>query len=127
MTAAATFAHAPCPYRRAETIHGVPMDMCGAIGSERVGDMPCEYCRDRKAAEDLHPSGGGAAESVGAKRARAVAATPSAASGTACVTAKSAHIGTRDGMRGTPRRSPSGSPRPAAAPNRADTSMETRP
>lgn len=78
-------------------------------------------------AEYLHPSGGGAAESVGAKRARAVAATPSAASGTACEkTAKSAHIGAGDVMRETSRRSPSGTPRPAAAPNRADTWMETR-
>ena len=38
--------HKPCKHRRRETINGCTMDMCYAIGFERVGDMPCEYCSD---------------------------------------------------------------------------------
>ena len=41
-------AHAPCRHRRRETRDGVTMDWCYAIGCETVGDMPCEYCRDRR-------------------------------------------------------------------------------
>lgn len=40
--------HAPCKHRRRETINGVELDMCYAIGFERIGDMPCEYCADNK-------------------------------------------------------------------------------
>ncbi len=38
----------PCPNRRKETRGGVTLDWCYAIGIERVGDMPCEYCTDPK-------------------------------------------------------------------------------
>lgn len=38
--------HKPCKHRRRETINGCTLDMCYAIGFERVGDMPCEYCSD---------------------------------------------------------------------------------
>lgn len=38
--------HKPCKHRRRESINGCPIDMCYAIGFERVGDMPCEYCSD---------------------------------------------------------------------------------
>ena len=40
--------HAPCPKRRREVRDGVDMDWCYAIGLEEVGDMPCEYCKDRE-------------------------------------------------------------------------------
>ena len=46
--------HKPCKHRKRETRDGVEMDWCYAIGFERVGDMPCEYCsdwRDEKAAD----------------------------------------------------------------------------
>lgn len=42
----ATEKHNPCKHRRRESINGCTMDMCYAIGFERVGDMPCEYCSD---------------------------------------------------------------------------------
>ena len=38
--------HKPCKHRKRETRDGVEMDWCYAIGFERVGDMPCEYCSD---------------------------------------------------------------------------------
>lgn len=38
--------HKPCKHRRRESINGCALDMCYAIGFERVGDMPCEYCSD---------------------------------------------------------------------------------
>lgn len=40
--------HVPCPRRRRETRDGVTMDWCYAIGVEELGDMPCEYCRDKR-------------------------------------------------------------------------------
>ena len=40
--------HIPCKHRRREIVDDVELDMCYAIGFERVGDMPCEYCSDRK-------------------------------------------------------------------------------
>ena len=40
--------HAPCRYRRRETRHGIAMDWCYAIGAEELGDMPCNYCADRR-------------------------------------------------------------------------------
>ena len=40
--------HEPRERRRRETRDGVTMDWCYAIGCERLGDMPCEYCRDRE-------------------------------------------------------------------------------
>lgn len=40
--------HKPCKHRRRETINGVELDMCYAIGFECVGDLPCEYCADNK-------------------------------------------------------------------------------
>ena len=40
--------HAPCKHRKREIVDGVAVDMCYAIGFERVGDMPCEYCVDNK-------------------------------------------------------------------------------
>ena len=40
--------HAPCRHRRRETRNGVTMDWCYAIGAEELGDLPCEYCVDRK-------------------------------------------------------------------------------
>jgi len=40
--------HKPCRRRKRETRDGVTMDWCYAIGIEEVGDMPCEYCVDRK-------------------------------------------------------------------------------
>lgn len=45
--------HAPCKYRRRETINGVELDMCYAIGFERIGDLPCEYCGDRKEMKEV--------------------------------------------------------------------------
>ena len=39
--------HTPCKHRKREVVDGVEMDMCYAIGFERIGDMPCEYCADR--------------------------------------------------------------------------------
>lgn len=41
-------AHKPCKHRKRETRDGVTMDWCYAIGCERLGDMPCQYCRDGK-------------------------------------------------------------------------------
>ena len=38
--------HTPCKFRKREVIDGVELDMCYAIGFERIGDMPCEYCVD---------------------------------------------------------------------------------
>lgn len=38
--------HKPCKHRRRETINGVELDMCYAIGFECIGDMPCEYCNE---------------------------------------------------------------------------------
>lgn len=38
---------APCKHRKREIIDGVTLDMCYAIGFERIGDMPCEYCVER--------------------------------------------------------------------------------
>lgn len=40
--------HKPCKHRRRETRDGVTMDWCYAIGCCELGDMPCEYCADRK-------------------------------------------------------------------------------
>ena len=40
--------HAPCGYRRRETRDGITMDWCYAIGAEELGDMPCNYCADRR-------------------------------------------------------------------------------
>ena len=40
--------HLPCKHRRHETRDGVEMDWCFAIGVEEIGDLPCEYCVDRK-------------------------------------------------------------------------------
>lgn len=40
--------HKPCEHRKHETRDGVELDWCYAIGFERVGDMPCEYCADAK-------------------------------------------------------------------------------
>ena len=39
--------HTPCKHRKREMVDGVEFDMCYAIGFERIGDMPCEYCADR--------------------------------------------------------------------------------
>ena len=41
--------HNPCMHRKRETRDGVEMDWCYAIGCEQAGDMPCEYCADKKA------------------------------------------------------------------------------
>ena len=38
---------APCKHRKREMVDGVELDMCYAIGIERIGDMPCEYCVER--------------------------------------------------------------------------------
>ena len=38
--------HKACKHRRREAHDGVTMDWCYAIGWEKVGDMPCEYCVD---------------------------------------------------------------------------------
>lgn len=46
MSKTTTENHKPCKHRRRESINGCTMDMCYAIGFERVGDMPCEYCSD---------------------------------------------------------------------------------
>ena len=40
--------HRPCKHRKRETRDGVTMDWCYAIGCCEIGDMPCEYCVDRK-------------------------------------------------------------------------------
>lgn len=48
--------HVPCKHRKRETRDGVTMDWCYAIGCEEVGDMPCEYCKDR---EKCHGKGKG--------------------------------------------------------------------
>lgn len=40
--------HVPCKHRKRETRDGVTLDWCYAIGCEEVGDMPCEYCKDRE-------------------------------------------------------------------------------
>ena len=40
--------HCPCEHRRREKRYRVTMDWCYAIGVEEVGDLPCEYCADRK-------------------------------------------------------------------------------
>lgn len=40
--------HKPCKRRKREARDGVEMDWCYAIGCEKVGDMPCEYCADRR-------------------------------------------------------------------------------
>lgn len=40
--------HKPCKHRRREVRDGVELDWCYAIGCEEVGDMPCEYCSDRR-------------------------------------------------------------------------------
>lgn len=40
--------HKPCKHRKRETREGVTMDWCYAIGCCERGDMPCEYCRDRR-------------------------------------------------------------------------------
>ena len=47
--------HAPCKNRKRETRDGVTMDWCYAIGCCEVGDMPCEYCADRKGGRDGKP------------------------------------------------------------------------
>ena len=39
--------HTPCKHRKLKIIDGVELDMCYAIGWERIGDLPCEYCADR--------------------------------------------------------------------------------
>ena len=38
--------HKPCKHRKRETRDGVELDWCYAIGFDRIGDMPCEYCVD---------------------------------------------------------------------------------
>ena len=38
---------APCKHRKREIVDGIEIDMCYAIGIERIGDMPCEYCVER--------------------------------------------------------------------------------
>ena len=43
--------HMPCKYRKREKRDGVELDWCYAIGCVEVGDMPCEYCSDRKKEE----------------------------------------------------------------------------
>lgn len=43
-----TDGHKPCKYRKRETRDGVTLDWCYAIGVERIGDMPCEYCNEWK-------------------------------------------------------------------------------
>ena len=40
--------HIPCKHRRRETRYGVTMDWCYAIGCCEIGDMPCEYCKDKE-------------------------------------------------------------------------------
>ena len=42
--------HKPCKHRYpyVDERTGVELDMCYAIGFERRGDMPCEYCSDWK-------------------------------------------------------------------------------
>lgn len=40
--------HKPCKHRKYEDNSGVMMDMCYAIGFERAGDMPCEYCNEHR-------------------------------------------------------------------------------
>lgn len=40
--------HKPCKHRRRETRDGVTLDWCYAIGCCEIGDMPCEYCADRR-------------------------------------------------------------------------------
>lgn len=40
--------HRPCKHRKRETRDGVEMEWCYAIGCVEIGDMPCEYCADRK-------------------------------------------------------------------------------
>ena len=45
---ASKMAHAPCRHRRRETRNGVTMDWCYGIGAFELGDLPCEYCADRK-------------------------------------------------------------------------------
>lgn len=40
--------HKPCARRKRERRDGVTMDWCYAIGFEEPGDMPCEYCVDRR-------------------------------------------------------------------------------
>ena len=47
--------HKPCTRRKYEDNNGVMMDMCYAIGFERVGDMPCEYCNEHP--ERYHKKG----------------------------------------------------------------------
>lgn len=47
--------HAPCKHRKREMRDGVVMDWCYAIGCCEVGDMPCEYCADRKGGRDGKP------------------------------------------------------------------------
>ena len=39
--------HVPCKNRKRETRDGVTMDWCYAIGCCEIGDMPCDYCKDR--------------------------------------------------------------------------------
>lgn len=43
--------HTPCKHRKREVVDGVELDMCYAIGFEKIGDLPCEYCSDRKEKE----------------------------------------------------------------------------
>lgn len=47
-----TTAHAPCPHRLYREVEGVPMAMCGAIGFEKIGDLPCEYCHEARLARN---------------------------------------------------------------------------
>lgn len=46
--------HKPCEYRKYTDNEGIMMDMCYAIGWERVGDMPCEYCKDHPERYEVH-------------------------------------------------------------------------
>ena len=58
-------ARPPCPHRRKELRDGILMDWCYAIGFERLGDLPCEYCvehfkpRYNTRARPRHGRGGG--------------------------------------------------------------------
>ncbi len=40
--------HKPCKYRRREGRGGGKADWCHAIGAFERGDLPCEYCVDKK-------------------------------------------------------------------------------
>lgn len=46
--ASAPIVHKPCKYRRREDRGGGKADWCHAIGAFERGDLPCEYCVDKK-------------------------------------------------------------------------------